>query len=363
MDWCSENIGLGRNRQKDPQIHASASSSNSPAPLDRATALAEAVKEKAKKEAAFSLASLPSSFTTLILSLLDSPAYANLTTNYLTNVFNPATPDDPRVRYFSVAARLDEMSIWHPLWLPKMVLDDSERRARERIRSEAASRSDSGSGSGTGDGWDGEGLPLWERSDLWGNDGLVSVQSARWGEFLGIIEGCDHWEIRGARGMDFGVNVDLSQLGSLTSRVSIGSMDGWSFGDWGRFVTAWKKEDQKRESESRRADGSGEEAGQAKVAPHEARGSATLTKKEDRDRLRAKEREDPVIKASTDKLSAVFDWIVDHVPASGSPPKAPVPTEPPPQKVKKPRINELETRMDLERFYVALSRKLYDEGL
>ncbi len=30
-----------------------------------------------------------------------------------------------------------------------------------------------------------------------GNDGLVSVESAKWGEFLGVMEGCDHWDMRG----------------------------------------------------------------------------------------------------------------------------------------------------------------------
>jgi len=33
------------------------------------------------------------------------------------------------------------------------------------------------------------------------------------------------------------------------------------------------------------------------------------------------------------------------------------------QQEKKSAKNELATKMDLERFYVAMSRKLYDEGL
>ena len=41
-----------------------------------------------------------------------------------------------------------------------------------------------------GGGKDGE-IPLWADEREWGNDGLVSVQSAKWGEFLGIMEGCD----------------------------------------------------------------------------------------------------------------------------------------------------------------------------
>jgi triacylglycerol lipase len=44
-------------------------------------------------------------FTTLLLSILDFPAYANLTSTYLNTVFNPTT-NDPRVKYFSVADRV-----------------------------------------------------------------------------------------------------------------------------------------------------------------------------------------------------------------------------------------------------------------
>jgi len=70
----------------------------------------------------------------LLLSMVDSPAYANLTTSYPNDVFNPTTPNDPRVKYFSITGRTDDLSIWHPLWLPKMVLDDSEHKAKERLK-------------------------------------------------------------------------------------------------------------------------------------------------------------------------------------------------------------------------------------
>ncbi|KAG2124047.1 hypothetical protein DEU56DRAFT_759829 [Suillus clintonianus] len=73
----------------------------------------ETTTEKRETSFSLSLASLPSSFTTLLLSILDSPAYANLTSSYLNNVFNPATPNDPRVKYFSITGRTADMSIWH----------------------------------------------------------------------------------------------------------------------------------------------------------------------------------------------------------------------------------------------------------
>jgi triacylglycerol lipase len=135
-----------------------------------------------------SLSSLPSSFTTLLLSIVDSPAYANLTSAFLNDVFNPATPDDPLVKYFSVASRIGAVNIWHPFWLPKMVLDGTEEKQRAKLK-EAAWKADNGDdGSVQGER---SSVPLWAQEREWGNDGLVTVQSAKWGEFLGILEGCD----------------------------------------------------------------------------------------------------------------------------------------------------------------------------
>jgi hypothetical protein len=108
-----------------------------------------------------SLASLPASLTSFLLSIVDSPAYGNLTTALLSGQFNADTPDDPRVRYFSVAARAPSANVWHPLWLPKLVLDGAEKRARAAA---AAARD-----------------PRAAVDAEWGNDGLVSVQSGRWG--------------------------------------------------------------------------------------------------------------------------------------------------------------------------------------
>lgn len=270
-----------------------------------------------------SLSTLPSSFTTLLLSLIDSPAYANLTTSFLNDVFNPSTPDDPRVKYFSVASRIEEMNIWHPLWFPKMVLDDAERKARERLKATAANTSYTSS------------IPPWEQENEWGNDGLVTVQSARWGEFLGTLDNCDHWEIRGAQGME--MNVELpSGIGNITNRIA---GESWALGDWSRFIGAWRKQEK-----------SGLELAQATGIVSPGNGET--------ERRSQDSRNDPVVKASTDKLSAVFDWIVDHVPTPGY--TLPAKEKSPPKNMVK---NEPATKFDLERFYVALTRKLYDEGL
>jgi triacylglycerol lipase len=244
--------------------------------------------------------------------MFDSPAYANLTTTYLTEIFNPYTPDDPRVRYFSVAGRTGSLNIWHPLWLPKLILDGA----------------DGGKG----------------------NDGLVSVHSARWGEFLGIIEGADHWTLRGASGIELGV--DLSSV--------VGN--AWGLADWGRVVRALGLVERQEGVEGKdKASRLREEVKRAQVS-------------------------DEGLKSSTDRLSAVFDWLVEQVPAGshngfsfagegngggkggcGAESSARERKESDATGIKvkgvaEPRL-DLESKRDLERFYVSLARKLYDEGL
>lgn len=197
-----------------------------------------------------------------------------------------------------------------------MVLDDAERKARQRLKAEAAATYTST-------------VPLWEQEDEWGNDGLVTVQSARWGEFLGVVNGCDHWEIRGAGGME--MNVDLSG-------ISHGTREGWALGDWSRFISTWKKHDK-----------GGLDLAQATNMASSENGET--------ERITQDGRNDPVVRASTDKLSAVFDWIVDHVPSPGN--ALPLKDASSNNMAK----NDVATKFDLERFYVALTRKLYDEGL
>ncbi|KAF9128638.1 hypothetical protein BG015_004310 [Linnemannia schmuckeri] len=89
-----------------------------------------------------------------LIPFLDTPAYANLTTDYCQNVFNPNTPDDPRVSYYSYGAAVKQIPVWAPLGIPWEII-----KARE-----------------------GE------------NDGLVSTHSARWGHYVGT-EDADHWDL------------------------------------------------------------------------------------------------------------------------------------------------------------------------
>lgn len=124
--------------------------------------------------------SLGTSLASYLLDLLDSPAYGCLTPDYLNNTFNPSTPDRPDVRYFSVAANAPKLAITHPLWLPKLILDKAEELEKHKDQQQGRSRPED-----------------WQ----WGNDGLVPIYSAKWGEYLGCMENTDHWSMRGGSGL------------------------------------------------------------------------------------------------------------------------------------------------------------------
>ena len=225
-----------------------------------------------------------------------------------------------------------------------MVLDGFEQEGRERLKKEWEK------GYGESDE-----KPIWERADQWGNDGLVTVQSAKWGEFLGTLEGCDHWEMRGARGIELNVDLPLSPLG-IGSNDGSENSEGWGLKDWGKFVGAWKKQEQRE----KRGEQKREEIKTGVAAPSRSRVSLTT-----QERNLKRGQDDAVVKSSTDKLSAVFDWLIEQVP---SPPKLTSKDKSIAQVERKqvkhqPVKSDLATKMDLERFYVALSRKLYDEGL
>jgi hypothetical protein len=158
MSWCRANIGLGELNNSIP------TATNVPYSL-RAPLLSR-VPQDNFPGLPYSLGTALSSY---LLSVLDSPAYSNLTPHFLANEFNPNTPDRPDVKYFSVGARIERLGVWHPLWLPKVILDAAESRRTPPLSPEDR-----------------------------GNDGLVGIESARWGEYLGTVEGCDHWELRGA---------------------------------------------------------------------------------------------------------------------------------------------------------------------
>jgi triacylglycerol lipase len=381
-----EYLGLGKVKRRELEDQVKRTDSPSIPKEDRITdTTAKASQEQSnlqsKTSALLSLSALPSSFTTYLLSLMDSPAYANLTTSYLKDVFNPSTPDDPNVKYFSVAGRMEGLPIWHPLWLPKLVMDGAEDRARSAMK-DAWEQSRSSSHHPFN-----EKRPLWAQDGEWGNDGLVEIQSAKWGEFLGVMEGCDRkplffspapyhcpapnhfllvdWEMRGARGIEFGVDLpaipsiglgsSVHKLNKISEEVytnpdaairasgsETSDSDGWT------LFSSRKKEEEKVHREL-----GADPSASSGVTPS-------------LERTIKRERDDDVVRASTDRLSAVMDWIVEQVPSSPLLGKSKAETKEKLVQANSKRSDpkqELKTKEDLERFYIALTRKMYDEGL
>lgn len=196
------------------------------------------------------------------------------------------------------------------------------------------------------------------------------------------------WEVRGARGLD----IDLPSLTALSFSLSSPGSDSWSILDWSRFVYAWKREERIERDAKLETAAKNAAAAPSSTATPPTRQSLQPPPSQDRPSVN----NDAVVKASTDKLSAVFDWLIDQIPASAKsvtssatlPTSMNAPVKAPEEvmdaanemvqeltkktearareqeEVKpKERKNELESKEDLERFYVALSRKMYDEGL
>lgn len=331
-----ESLGLGRRWLEEEEKPESTSASAVTAESLVTAAKAEASHfASARPSSTFSFSSLPSSFTTFLLGMFDSPAYANLTTRYLTKIFNPRTPDDPRVRYFSVAGRTGPLNIWHPLWLPKVVLDGANGRG--------------------------------------GNDGLVSVESARWGEFLGTLEGADHWAVRGASGIEL-LDADLASV--------VGSRDAWGLADWGRFVRALGRDEERGHDERvQQAQGTS-----ASVAREDRALSSTSSSSPPQPPSPSSSPPDEELRWSTERLSAVFDWLVEQVPiasrnglsfagdgngkdgcgaggGAGGKQRENAASWGKKEGDADGKRGDLESKRDLERVYVALARKLYEEGL
>jgi triacylglycerol lipase len=87
-------------------------------PQDAATA----ASKTGAASLASSLASLPASLPSCLLSLVDLPGCSYLTTIFLSGQLNTDTPDHSRVGQSSAPARAPSANVWHPLWLPKLVL-------------------------------------------------------------------------------------------------------------------------------------------------------------------------------------------------------------------------------------------------
>jgi triacylglycerol lipase len=89
-----------------------------------------------------------------ILGLGSSGAFRQLTRKYMQEEFNPKTPDDPKVRYFSYGATV-RPTFWSSFRQPHRVIERTEGP----------------------------------------NDGLVSVASSRWGAYKGTLVNVSHLDL------------------------------------------------------------------------------------------------------------------------------------------------------------------------
>ncbi|ODA83100.1 hypothetical protein RJ55_01609 [Drechmeria coniospora] len=98
---------------------------------------------------------LPRLYSLLERAGLGTRAFAQLTTRYLATEFNPRTRDDPAVRYFSYGAVVEDLPLFSPFRLPQKIIAQAEGP----------------------------------------NDGLVGVDSSRWGQYEGTLLGVSHLDL------------------------------------------------------------------------------------------------------------------------------------------------------------------------
>lgn len=224
------------------------------------------------------------------------------------------------------------------MWLPKLIIDGHQEKLQK------------------------------QGNDSLRNDGLVTVGSAKWGNFLGVLEGCDHWDVRGAGGLS--AHIDD---GSEKADMGGSEENKWSWSDWQRFFGAWDqgktKRDAKKEPTTTEPTTEQEKRVERAKVVRTLEDSDAKHKMVDEARARAGSGAEDGNGSST--MDNILDWVVDNVPGVGTeqvPLKMAVehPAAIPSSNKKVPNGEQEQVkppRFDLERFYVALSRKLYDEGL
>jgi len=89
-----------------------------------------------------------------VMSVFDMPAYRILTTDFCNNIFNPLTPDDPEVMYQSYGA-YRKIPFINPLCISQQII---------------------------------------KKTGQVENDGLVGVESAKWGNYKGTVQ-ADHFDL------------------------------------------------------------------------------------------------------------------------------------------------------------------------
>ncbi|TIA92326.1 hypothetical protein E3P99_00622 [Wallemia hederae] len=315
MDWCAANIGIGAQAIQDTADASSQTLSVPSMPLSLKSPLLQAQpksstnnitnnpneteadkEQQQQQQSKSSIPSLPaislplaftSSLSSYLLALLDSPAYANLTTAFTNGIFNPRTPDVQGVKYYSIAARHPGLGWWHPLFLPQLVLEASAKASMREAEGKIG-------------------------SEYEGNDGLVSVSSAKWGEFLGVIDDVDHWWMRGSRG--FPKDKKSAQVTDATTNTK------------SVYETPENWQDVNKQIESNWRTGS--------VTDGVNAGEASET-------------------SQASSVSSIAKWFSDRIPGNTQQDDGGV----------KRDDSGVDKGIDREQFYIALCHKLYQDGL
>jgi triacylglycerol lipase len=161
---------------------------------------------------------------------------------------------------------------------------------------------------------------------MWGNDGLVSVRSAQYGEWLGVVDGCDHWDTRGANGF---------------SRAWVEGRSGWR-----QFFAARKWRNA--------------EAEDAAVASLTSPGGRLL-------HVDGEQSGNPDSETNNTAVPALLDWIANRASSqAGISGLTPMHSTMSLAQSRPERFQTLRSRkpmFNLELFYIALARNLYDAGL
>ncbi|KAI7866050.1 Alpha/Beta hydrolase protein [Spinellus fusiger] len=169
MDWFRDNVGVGAVEQIQPTTDTTQPPSMS---LSTRTVLTRKVV-RVDPTPSIATAWCQSNDTKgaslrlpkTVVHYFDEPAYSNLTTDYCRDYFNPTTPDDPTVAYYSYGAAA-HMPAWSSLLgVPWQMVKEKE-----------------------GD-----------------NDGIVSVQSAQWGQYVKTLQ-ADHWDLSGKSYFPYRIN-------------------------------------------------------------------------------------------------------------------------------------------------------------
>lgn len=163
MDWFRDNVGIGQSQTPIPQSTTNWSPATTTIATNNNTLRHDlSIPSSSAPSSSFKWNSkLPSFKPTvdkLLIDWFDEPAYAHLTTDFCNDYFNPNTPDDPNVKYYSYGAAAS-IPAWSSLLnVPWRMVNEKE-----------------------GD-----------------NDGIVSVKSAKWGTYVKTIQ-ADHWDLSGKR--------------------------------------------------------------------------------------------------------------------------------------------------------------------